>query len=149
LDSFSQSSNNNVYHNNFVDNANQVYTQVYTYASQNSWDEGYPSGGNYWSDYNGTDLFSGPYQNVTGSDGIGDTPYTIDADNKDRFPYMIEIKGPYIPGDLNHDGEVDIRDIALAARAFGSCPSHPRWNPLADVVPDNEIDIRDIRSLNS
>jgi len=52
------------------------------------WDNGYPSGGNYWSDYKDADLYSGPYQNETGSDGIGDTPYTIDANNVDRYPLM-------------------------------------------------------------
>jgi len=54
----------------------------------NVWDDGYPSGGNYWSNYNGTDLYSGPYQNETGSDGIGDTPYTIDANDTDNFPIV-------------------------------------------------------------
>jgi len=43
----------------------------------NYWDNGYPSGGNYWSDYNGTDLYSGTHpQSENGSDGIGDTFYT-------------------------------------------------------------------------
>jgi hypothetical protein len=54
----------------------------------NIWDDGYPSGGNYWKDYTGVDLYNGPYQNETGSDGIGDTPYTIDANNTDRYPLM-------------------------------------------------------------
>jgi len=63
-----------------------VYIQTPGYP--NFWDNGYPSGGNYWSDYNGTDLFSGPYQNETGSDGIGDTPYGIDENNQDRYPLM-------------------------------------------------------------
>ena len=53
-----------------------------------SWDDGYPSGGNYWSDYNGTDFYSGTNQNVTGSDGIGDTSYIIDVNNVDRYPLM-------------------------------------------------------------
>jgi hypothetical protein len=52
------------------------------------WDDGYPSGGNYWSDYAGIDVFSGPYQNITSYDGIGDTPYIIDANNTDRYPLM-------------------------------------------------------------
>jgi parallel beta-helix repeat protein len=78
------SSNNNIYHNNFVNNPSQ---QVYT-DSINTWDAGYPSGGNYWSDYTGFDYFSGPYQNITGSDGIGDTPYVINANNPDRYPFM-------------------------------------------------------------
>lgn len=53
-----------------------------------NWDNGYPSGGNYWSDYKGVDLYSGPYQNITGCDGIGDTPYIIDEYNVDRYPLM-------------------------------------------------------------
>jgi parallel beta-helix repeat protein len=71
---------NIIYHNNFIDNTEQVYGD---YVSFNIWDDGYPSGGNYWSDYTGVDTQSGPYQNETGSDGIGDTPY-----GPDRYPLM-------------------------------------------------------------
>ena len=52
------------------------------------WDDGYPSGGNYWSDCTDVDLYSGPYQNEAGSDGIWDHPYVIDADNQDRYPLV-------------------------------------------------------------
>ena len=135
-----QDNNNAIYHNNLVGNTEQALSL----NSLNVWDGGYPSGGNYWSDYNGTDLFGGPYQNLKGSDGIGDTPYSIDANNKDRFPYMIEIRGPYINGDLNHDGEVDMKDVATAAKAFGSYPGHPRWNPVADINQDGNVDMKDI-----
>ena len=78
------SSNNIIYHNNFVDNSEQVRSD----ESTNVWDDGYPSGGNYWSDYNGTDLYSGPYQNETGCDGIGDTPYIINGTNQDNYPLI-------------------------------------------------------------
>jgi nitrous oxidase accessory protein NosD len=78
------SCNNSIYHNNFVDNLCQVNSSFRI----NVWDNGYPSGGNYWSDYGGVDLYKGPYQNVTGGDGIGDTPYAIDANNADRYPLM-------------------------------------------------------------
>jgi hypothetical protein len=61
----------------------------------NVWDNGYPSGGNYWSDYNGTDLLLGSGQNETGSDGIGDTPYVIDANNRDNYPLMKPYAGPH------------------------------------------------------
>jgi len=59
------------------------------YGTNWNWfDAGYPSGGNYWSDYTGVDFYSGSYQNITGSDGIGDTPYIIDANNIDRYPLI-------------------------------------------------------------
>jgi parallel beta-helix repeat protein len=79
------SSNNRIYHNNFIHcRTSHVVGPGYT----NNWDDGYPSGGNYWSDYAGVDEHSGPYQNITGGDGIGDTPYVIDANNIDRYPLM-------------------------------------------------------------
>ena len=41
-------------------------------------------------------MFSGPYQNETGSDGIGDTPYVINADNIDNYP-LVEPWSPEPP----------------------------------------------------
>lgn len=74
---------NKIYHNNFEDNEEHVNIN-----GANVWDDGYPSGGNYWSNYTGVDEKSGPNQNQPGSDGIGDTPYIIDEDNMDRYPLM-------------------------------------------------------------
>jgi parallel beta-helix repeat protein len=83
------SSNNTFYHNNFIRIGNPPRApQVYSDGSSNTWDNGYPSGGNYWSDYSGADQKCGTGQNMTGSDGIGDTPYIIDANNTDRYPLM-------------------------------------------------------------
>ena len=81
---FTSSNGTIVQHNNFVNNTYQVLGASY----DNVWDDGYPSGGNYWSDYSDTDFFSGPFQNETGSDGIGDTAHTIDANNTDSYPLM-------------------------------------------------------------
>jgi len=81
-----RTSNNTIFHNSFMDNPQQVSIGPFSYA--NVWDNGYPSGGNYWSNYNGTDLFSGPHQNITGSDGIVDIPYEINVNNSDRYPLM-------------------------------------------------------------
>jgi parallel beta-helix repeat protein len=78
--------NNTMYHNNFIENSVQV--SVDSASLSNAWNDTYPSGGNYWSDYNGTDTLSGPFQNETGSDGIGDTPYIIDSNNTDHYPLM-------------------------------------------------------------
>jgi parallel beta-helix repeat protein len=74
-----------VYHNNFMYNK---YSNLL--GSGGCWDNGYPSGGNYWSDYEGKDLYSGPHQNETGSDSIGDTPYTDPwgGPGTDRYPLM-------------------------------------------------------------
>jgi parallel beta-helix repeat protein len=241
------SSNNNIYHNNFVNNAVQVYTD-----SMNTWDFGYPVGGNYWSDYAGSDLYSGPSQDQTGSDGIGDSPYIIDVNNVDNYPLISPLihdigitdvsasktivgqglamnvsvqvvnygvqtetfsvtlnvsstiintwtktlspqtsellnytwttsgisKGNYtisayappvsgetltadnnftggwvivsLIGDLTGstpfvpDGKVDIRDIAVVAKCFGSVPGASNWNANCDLNNDGKIDIKDI-----
>jgi parallel beta-helix repeat protein len=81
-------SDNTIYHNN-LNNTSQVYLS----NSTNVWDNGYPSGGNYWSDYNGTDKKSGSNQTLSGYDGIGDTPYIIDSNNTDHYPLMQPLTG--------------------------------------------------------
>jgi nitrous oxidase accessory protein NosD len=74
-----------VYHNNLVNDSIQASDNN---PGKNQWDNGYPSGGNYWSDYTGVDNCSGPQQNVcTGPDGVGDTPYLF-TNAKDRYPLM-------------------------------------------------------------
>jgi len=78
------SSNNKIYHNNLLNNTNQALCG----PAANIWDNGYPSGGNHWSDYVGADSYRGPYQNATGSDGIGDTPHVINGNNIDNYPLM-------------------------------------------------------------
>ncbi len=47
-------------------------------------------------------------------------------------------------GDMNDDNRVDMQDIGVAAKAFGSYPGHERWNPDADVNNDEKINLRDI-----
>ena len=79
------SGENTFYHNNIIGN---LLTQVDSTNSINTWDCGYPSGGNYWSDYSGTDSFYGVGQNINGSDGIGDIPRVIDGSNQDDYPLV-------------------------------------------------------------
>ena len=75
---------NTVFHNLFMNNTMQAVG-----SGSNQWDNGYPSGGNYWSDYVGTDDKLGPDQDIPGSDGIGDTPYEQNfGDGMDTYPLM-------------------------------------------------------------
>ena len=53
-----------------------------------SWDQGYPKGGNSWSQYAGVDQRSGPNQDMPGPDGIGDTPYLVNGSEYDNYPLM-------------------------------------------------------------
>jgi parallel beta-helix repeat protein len=75
------SSNNKFYHNHFTDNPNQVYVEM---NSTNAWDDGYPSGGNYWSDY------AEKYPNAEEMDesGVWSISYIIDQNNQDRYPLI-------------------------------------------------------------
>lgn len=90
--SITSSSNNSIFHNNLITN----FFQVYSVNSSNIWSDGFE--GNYWSNYVGVDLHSGPYQNESSSDGIGDTPFHILRDNPDRYPLMKPY--PWAPHDI-------------------------------------------------
>ncbi|MCK4482376.1 PKD domain-containing protein, partial [Candidatus Bathyarchaeota archaeon] len=53
------------------------------------------------------------------------------------------------PYDINGDGKVDIKDIAIVSQAYGSYPGDPNWNPDADVNNDGKVDIKDIAIVSS
>lgn len=74
------SSENIICHCNFVNNTEQAYS----HNSTNAWDEGYPSGGNYWSDYENR------YPDVKemNESGLWDASYVINDNNQDSYPLM-------------------------------------------------------------
>ncbi len=90
---------NYIFHNNLLSNVLNAYVawDEPHPSPANYWDNGYPSGGNFWSDYNGQDIMCGPSQNLIGSDGIGDTPYTIGSADVDNYPLM----NPYCANSLS------------------------------------------------
>jgi len=137
------SSNNTIFHNDFKGTPTNNTIQVSSYNSTNTWDNGYPSGGNYWSNYTGTDNYRGPFQNQTGSDEIGDSPYALDANNIDHYP----LTKPYSPnmfGDINGDGKVDLTDLVLLANAYGSRPGDAKWNANADIDGNGIVGLSDL-----
>ena len=81
---FTGTMNTAVYHNNFWN----ITYNGYGEGSTNRWDNGYPYGGNFWSNYSGVDLYNGPNQDVSGSDGIGDDPFNVRTSSWDRYPLM-------------------------------------------------------------
>ena len=108
------SSYNQIYHNNFY---NLLIGQSDCHI--NYWDDGYPSGGNYYSDYAGMDNYSGPGQDIPGSDGIGDEPCYVKSGNSgyqsgdgsalDNYPLMEPWVNPTVP-----DLSINDLDITLS-----------------------------------
>ena len=69
--------NNVLYHNNFKNNTEHAFDE----GINTLWDDEYPSGGNYWDDYCGTD--------IDPQDGLGDIlRYIQGGDNADEYPLM-------------------------------------------------------------
>jgi hypothetical protein len=111
-------SNISIYNNHFLDNIKQISgclcIDLNTSEPIHHWDNG--SMGNFWSDYNGTD---------TDGDGIGETPYVVDALNVDRYPL---ITSSVIPPNATLDLhiEIPIAIVALAAIAVSIVLSRRR-----------------------
>jgi nitrous oxidase accessory protein NosD len=131
--------NNYIYHNDFNDNAHQVWDGE-GIAGYQHWDNGYPSGGNYWSDYIGTDQYSGPGQDVLGSDGIGDLPYWLTASVMDRYPLMvpwntvaveIDIKPGSDPNSINLSSAGVVPIAILSTATFDAATVDPDTVSLA------------------
>ncbi|HEY4674439.1 MAG TPA: dockerin type I domain-containing protein [Candidatus Bathyarchaeia archaeon] len=78
---------------------------------------------------------------VNGTHNITATVYDASG-NVDSSSILINVQN--LLGDLNGDGEVDIMDISIVAKAFNSEPEHPDWDAIADVNNDEVIDILDI-----
>ncbi len=79
--------NNVFYDNNFLNNPRDVNTDPVIVGTDHNWTAhqggSFDNGkrGNYWSRYNGTDA---------NGDGIGDSPFVIDAERRDNYPLMAQ-----------------------------------------------------------
>lgn len=86
-----------VYHNDFINNSWQTFDNR---IASNRWDDGYPSGGNFWSDYTGPDQFTGPAQDQPGRDGVGDWGYFVSQGASDAYPIVSRHALAYPPDAL-------------------------------------------------
>jgi len=88
-----------------------------------------------------------PCSNYTISGQASIVPFEFNTTNNIFVDGNVKIR---LVGDINGDGKVDIRDISVAAQAFGTIAGDPRWNPDADItgtmylVPDGFVNIRDV-----
>ena len=81
---FVSTTNNAIYHNNFIKNT----LQMATWGGIGDYSITYPSGGNYWSDYSGLDEFKGTSQGEPGSDGIIDNAFVY----RDLYPLVAPVQ---------------------------------------------------------
>ncbi|MDH3761261.1 MAG: right-handed parallel beta-helix repeat-containing protein [Gammaproteobacteria bacterium] len=72
-----------IFHNNFINNQTQA-----SGGFNSSWDDGYPNGGNHWSDWVAPDLLGGEFQDQVGSDGFVDLAYELPPYIADRYPFV-------------------------------------------------------------
>jgi parallel beta-helix repeat protein len=161
-----QSNNNEITYNNFFDNQYGISLRVYNYGnliflndfknvynidsldSNNFWNSKEPITyrynnsaftnymGNYWNDYTGFD---------TNSDGIGDTPYSINSD-KDNFPLMqpFEKYVQKIKGDFDGNGIVDASDVTYVAYIL---VGKNKADLSADFNGNGRVDIGDLAKI--
>jgi hypothetical protein len=95
------------------------------------------------------------YQNLTVSAQASIVQYEYNTSNNVYVGGNVTVR--YM-GDVNGDGRVDGRDIAIVAKAFGSVgpnyyypgsPPSSSWNLLADLNCDNKVDGKDVAIVSS
>ncbi len=113
---------NRFYYNAIVNNIVPVGDSPNNIARFQQWDNGFPNGGNYWSNYSGRD---------EDQDGIGDTPHQFLSNARDDYPLMkartlIQAKVALVVE------QWDSRDRQAKISAFISLPAG---------IPPHEIDV--------
>jgi subtilisin family serine protease len=136
-----------------LDDDGNVELIAYTFDYVYVWDspgkatiEGWPE---FYHDERHTSLYLKCYSNSTSTDGICHEECGASPKCDKISPgtgccaicYNVDITGKTygVP-----DGKVNAIDVALAARAFGTKPGYPRWDPLTDINHDNKTDAKDV-----
>ena len=108
---------NRLYHNNFQNN---TQFDVTSFGGVNYFDDGYPSGGNYWDDYGSVDLKNGRNQDQNGSDGILDQGFS-----SDNYPLAnpltsvsIEVAGQEFVVEVSSNFEIMSWDLNVSEKSL-------------------------------
>jgi len=129
-------SNNLIYHNNLWEHVDKTAID-YTDTDTNIWNETYPSGGNYYSDYDeesegAVDYKRGIFQDISeGEDGIVDSPYLVGADDTglDRTYDHYPLTEPYV-------------GVKLASAGFTWEPRFPKPGQPVTFTADQGADTK-------
>jgi hypothetical protein len=85
------------------------------------------------------------------SEGVSVSPGTYyivgTAYGLQTTPMQIIVANALIPGDLNGDGKVNLADLVILAKAYGSRPGDANWNPNADIDGKDIIGLSDLMIL--
>jgi nitrous oxidase accessory protein NosD len=121
------SKGNSFYQNNFVGSSVILMLPYPPPFNSNSWNS--TSQGNYWSDYNETDL---------DGDGVGDTPYVIDGNNTDYHPLMSPTTDHVMLSSPPTGTPTPIQSIATSPpSSFISDPS--TYQPTIEPAPSTSV----------
>jgi hypothetical protein len=72
-------------------------------------------------------------------------PVTLTVDHNVTAQSLPGAFSPFLPlEDINLDGKIDAKDLALVCRAWGSKVGDPRYDPLVDFNGDGQIDAKDL-----
>jgi hypothetical protein len=60
---------------------------------------------------------------------------------------IVQVMNRTNPYDIDGNGKVDMKDVAIVAKAFGSTPGSPSWDPRADLDGNGKVDMKDIGAV--
>lgn len=96
-----------------------------------------------------SDIAAGTLYLIAKADAENQIPESNEDNNTGIADHKITVLGKpdYHYADLDHDGDVDIRDIQLVAARYASYAGDNRYREICDIDGDGDIDIADIQKV--